>query len=229
MKSCCVVCVALFMASGMPLSAQSRGQRGRPATSRFPRSATAADSRSGGDVTTQPGSGVDSPRKGPGAAEPPVQGYVKVPESPVPGTFIPFVIADPLGIAFWELYDRAKPVTISGKVTEVAWTNPNSYIYLESASISWAVESSLIQFRQSNVTPAVRVGEVITVSGYLPKDVPLCPIEPKIPLRAEPFLKDGHLVRAGEITTVFGQKLSLGKPPTQEETEERLRHFSLGC
>jgi hypothetical protein len=154
---------------------------------------------------------------------------VKSTEPPTPGTAEPFAIADPLGVAYWELYDRAKPVTITGKVTKVDWTNPNSYIYMEAIGGAWAVESSLIQFKQSNVTPAVRVGETITVSGYLPKDVPVCPIAPKIPRNVSSFLKDSHLIRAGEITTVFGQKLTLGKPPTAAETDERLRYFSLGC
>jgi hypothetical protein len=120
-------------------------------------------------------------------------------------------------------------VTITGEVTKVDWTNPNSYIYMDASGGAWAVESSLIQFKQSHVSPAVRVGETITVAGYLPKDVPVCPIAPKIPRTVSSFLKDSHLIRAGEITTVFGQKLLLGKPPTDAETEERLRYFSLGC
>jgi hypothetical protein len=43
-----------------------------------------------------------------------------------------------------------------------------------------------------------------------------------------PYLKTNHLIRA-EITTVFGQKLMMGRPPSETEMDERLKCTALGC
>ena len=65
-------------------------------------------------------------------------------------------------------------MTLTGKVTRVDWTNPNSYIYVAANGGLWAVESGFIQFRQASVTPAIRVDETITVQGYLPRTNHAC-------------------------------------------------------
>jgi len=223
-----VLCALLALLTALPLLAQSSP----PARPQRPTRPDARPTRPNAAATPAPAPRdipAEPKRSGPGVAEPPAQGYVPIPESPAPGSAAPFAISDPLGVAYWELYDRAKTITLTGMVTKVDWTNPNSYIFLDASGATWAVESSLIQFRQAHVSPAVRVGETITVAGYLPKDQPVCPIGPKIPRSVASYLKDSHLVRAGEITTVFGQKLSMGRPPTDAESEERQRYFSLGC
>jgi hypothetical protein len=137
--------------------------------------------------------------------------------------------SDPLDRGTWELYDRDKPVTLTGKVTRVDWANPNSYIYLAAEGGLWAIESGYIQFRQSSVTPAVKEEQVITVLGYLPKDDPGA----ELPARRVPaiasYLKTNHLIRAGEITTAFGQKLVMGRPPSETEMAERLKCTAFGC
>ena len=153
-----------------------------------------------------------------------------MPEPLVPGSpSVALIPSDPLDRGYWELYDLEKPVTLTGKVTKVDWTNPNSYFYLAANGGLWVIESGFIQFRQANVTPAIRVDETITVRGYLPKEQPLS----ELPARRSPsiasFLKTDHLIRAGEITTVFGQKLIMGKPPSEKEMAERLRCSALGC
>jgi hypothetical protein len=109
--------------------------------------------------------------------------------------------SDPLDRAYWELYDCDKQVTISGKVAKVTWTDPNTYIFLEASGTEWAIESSFIQFRQSNVNPAVRVGQTITVSGYLPKDEPPSFLPAKSSPAVSSYLKAKHLIRAGEMNT----------------------------
>lgn len=166
----------------------------------------------------------------PGKVVPPVQGYVPPPEQSTPGTAPVFMIpSDPLDRAYWELYDRNRRVTLTGKVIRVDWSNPNSYIYLTAEAAVWVIESGFIQFRQSSVNPAIRVGETITVTGYLPKDEP----DGELPARRSPvmaaYLRTDHLIRAGEIVTAFGQKLVMGQPPSEYELAQRLRCSAFGC
>ena len=167
---------------------------------------------------------------GAGIATPPQQGYVPPPEPPRPGTYAGFGIpSDPLDRGYWELYDSGKSVTLTGKVTKVDWVNPNSYIYLAADGGLWAIESGFIQFRQSSVTPAVKEEQIITVLGYLPKDDPSNELPArKIPAIAA-YMKTNHLIRAGEITTAFGQKLIMGRPPSEAEMAERLKCSAFGC
>lgn len=187
------------------------------------------------------------PNPGAGAVVPPVQGYVPVPVA-TPGVLTPpnqgyvpsatsapagsvsgsAIPADPLDRAYWEMYDRARTVTLTGKITRVDWSNPNTYIYLSARGGSWAVESNYTQFRQASVTPAVRIGDTITVVGYLPRDEK----NAELPARTSPaasYLKNHHLARAGEMTTAYGQRLSMGIPPTDKERNDRLKCTAFGC
>jgi hypothetical protein len=207
-----VLITACVLLSIAPLSillgqsrAQSRGQRSAPTR--------------------------EVPARGAGTVAAPEAGYVTAPE-PVPaGTLRPALIPpDEFDRAYWELYDRDKHVTISGKVTRVNWTNPNAYIFVQTSSAEWAVEASYIQFRQASVTPAVRENQTISIAGYLAKEDP----NPKWPVKSSPsvtpYRKEKRLIRAAEITTEYGQKLRLGKPQSEaEEAEELLKCSRLGC
>jgi len=153
-----------------------------------------------------------------------------MPESAPAGSVANATIpADPLDRAYWEMYDRERPITLKGKVTRVDWTMPNSYIFIAAEGGLWAVESGYIHFRQSSVTPAVRVNETITVTGYFPREGPNGDLPAWRSPSISTYLRTSHLVRAGEITTVYGQKLTLGRPPTDQEMAERLRCTALGC
>jgi hypothetical protein len=172
---------------------------------------------------------VPVPPATPGVLTPPNQGYVDSPTSApagnVTGSAIP---ADPLDRAYWEMYDRARSVTLTGRVTRVDWSNPNTYIYVSSRGATWALESNFTQFRQASVTPAVRVGDTVTVVAYLPRDEK----NAELPARTSPaasYLKNHRLGRAGEITTAYGQRLSMGIPPTDKERADRLRCTAFGC
>ena len=219
--------VLLIMTILLPAAVLTGQRRGRgPAVSR---DATPRETETRGTLPAGPTT-TDSPERGAGETIPPRQGYVIPPESSAPGTAtVALIPSDPLDRAYWELYDRDKPVTLTGKVTKVDWTNPNAYIYIAANGGLWAIESGFIQFRQASVTPAVRVDETITVRGYLPREQP----ESELPAKKSPsiatYLKTNHLIRAGEITTVFGQKLMMGRPPTETEMAERLRCSALGC
>src|SRR5262245_9161914 len=55
-----------------------------------------------------------------GKVTPPNQGYVSMPESAPAGSVAGAPIpADPLDRAYWEMYDRERPITLTGKVTRV--------------------------------------------------------------------------------------------------------------
>ena len=220
--------LTVFCLAPLSLTGQTRGA---PRSSQPRRGATAPARETPPSADAPAASPERNAERGEraGTATPPVQGYVPPPEPPQPGTYTGFVIpSDPLDRGTWELYDKDKLVTLTGKVTRVDWTNPNSYIYLAAEGGLWAIESGFIQFRQSSVTPAIKEEQIITVLGYLPK-------EPggELPARRVPaiatYLKTNHLIRAGEITTVFGQKLLMGRPPSETEMAERLKCTAFGC
>jgi hypothetical protein len=199
-----------------PLLAQSRGQRGRDTPERRA-------------AVTPVNASPEAPRGAAGNVTPPAGGYYTMPESAAPGSVTPPLIPDPMDRAFWTLYDRDRQITLSGKVTSVNWTNPNTYIFMVANGREWAIESSFIHFRQAEASPAVKADQTITVTGFFPKDDP-----PEIsPRRTGPsvtrFLREDRLIRAGEIITVYGQKLTMGKPPTEKEDAEREKCRAFGC
>jgi hypothetical protein len=217
-----VLITTTVLLSLTPVLAQSRGQRGRGTPDR--RAAVTPEP----DRVT-PANASPEPARGAGIVTPPGGGYLVMPESAPPGSVTPPLIPDPMDRAFWTLYDRDRQVTLSGKVTRVDWTNPNTYIFMVANGAEWAIESSFIHFRQSNANPPVKVDQTITVSGYFPKADP-----PEIsPVRTGPsvtrYVRENRLIRAGEITTVFGQKLMMGKPPTEKEDAEREKCRAFGC
>jgi hypothetical protein len=212
----------LFVTTLGPSIGQSRGARGRGTPAR---GAAANPEAARGTPANAP----PEPARGPGRVSPPEGGYYVMPESAPAGSVTPPLIPDPMDRAFWTLYDRDRQITLSGKVTRVNWTNPNTYIFLQANGAEWAIESSFIHFRQSDANPPLKEDQTITVSGYFPKDDP-----PQIsPVRTGPsvtrYIREDRLIRAGEITTVFGQKLTMGKPPTEREDAEREKCRAFGC
>ena len=196
------------------------------------RSTRTTDTRRNAPASQPPATipSVPAPPTPAGKVTPPNQGYVIMPESAPAGSVAGAPIpSDPLDRAYWEMYDRQRPITLTGKVTRVDWTMPNSYIFMAAEGGLWAVESGYIHFRQSSVTPAVRVDETITVTGYFPREGPNGELPAWRSSSIATYLRTNHLVRAGEITTVYGQKLTLGRPPTDQEMAERLRCTAFGC
>ena len=103
--------------------------------------------------------------------------------------------------SFAAQYDSDKPITISGTVTKVDWTNPHMHFYLDAkdatgAVTQWAFEgyppNMLIrQGWKRDVT--LKPGAVVTVFGWR--------------ARVEP-----NLVAAREVTFADGRKLAAGPP-----------------
>jgi hypothetical protein len=81
--------------------------------------------------------------------------------------------------SFAAQYDASKPITLTGKVTKVEWTNPHVYVYIDvrdekSGEVAnWALEigggpNSLI--RQGWSRDSLKADDVINVEGSLARD-----------------------------------------------------------
>lgn len=79
--------------------------------------------------------------------------------------------------SFFAEFDPNKPITLVGTVTKVEWANPHIFLHVDvkdpSANVTnWAIEmgnvNSLIRLGWSR--DAIKIGDVITVDGFLARD-----------------------------------------------------------
>jgi hypothetical protein len=80
--------------------------------------------------------------------------------------------------SFAAQYDAAKPVTLTGKVTKMEWTNPHIYFYIDvkdekSGKVTnWALEmgspNALTRLGWSRTS--MKPDDIVTVDGTLAKD-----------------------------------------------------------
>ena len=101
-------------------------------------------------------------------------------------------------------YDNNKQITVKGVVQKVEWVNPHAYVFIdvkdESGKVTtWAFESLSPNAlaRQGWSRNSLKVGETVTVNGYLAKD-------------GKP-LPDGSMhANSRMITTADGRKVFVG-------------------
>lgn len=109
--------------------------------------------------------------------------------------------------AFAAEYDSSKPVTLSGTVTKIEWTNPHARFYVDVKDaqgqvLNWDFELSSPNalIRRGWTRNALKLGDTVTVTGYLAKD-------------------GAHMANAREVTMGDGRKVFAGSPndggPTQ--------------
>jgi hypothetical protein len=74
-------------------------------------------------------------------------------------------------------YDRNKPVTLTGAVTRVDWINPHARFHMDVKDAggkvaSWEIElgSPAGLIRRGWTRNSLKIGESVTVEGYLAKD-----------------------------------------------------------
>jgi hypothetical protein len=74
-------------------------------------------------------------------------------------------------------YDSTRQITVKGAVAKVAWVNPHAYVYVDAKDengkvTTWAFESLSPNAlaRQGWSRDSLKVGEQVTVEGYLAKD-----------------------------------------------------------
>ena len=75
-------------------------------------------------------------------------------------------------------YDASKPITLTGKVTKIEWTNPHAFFYIDvkdektGATANWAAEmnSPNSLMRLGWTRDSMKVDDEVTVQGSLAKD-----------------------------------------------------------
>jgi hypothetical protein len=79
--------------------------------------------------------------------------------------------------AFSAEFDATKPVTLTGTVAKIEWTNPHAHIFVDvndqgGTVTSWNFEtgSPNALMRRGWSRSSLKPGDMITVSGYLAKD-----------------------------------------------------------
>ena len=75
-------------------------------------------------------------------------------------------------------YDSTKPITLTGKVTKVEWTNPHIFIYIDvpnettGQAVNWALEmggpNALLRLGWKR--DSLKTDDLITVEGSLARD-----------------------------------------------------------
>jgi hypothetical protein len=103
--------------------------------------------------------------------------------------------------SFGAEYDVTKPITLSGVLTKIEWTNPHSHIYLDvkddrGTVVNWQLEGyppPALQRMGWKRDVTMKVGDTITVSGWRARD-------------------GGNWGHSREITLSSGQKMFFGPP-----------------
>jgi hypothetical protein len=75
-------------------------------------------------------------------------------------------------------FDRNKPITLTGRVSKVEWTNPHAFFYVDvkdaktNEVVNWAAElnSPNYMMRLGWNRDSMKVDDIVTVQGSLAKD-----------------------------------------------------------
>jgi len=102
--------------------------------------------------------------------------------------------------AFAAEFDVKKPVTLTGVVTKLEWTNPHAHFYISvkdanGAATAWEFELASPNglMRRGWNRSSLKVGDTVTAMGYLAKD-------------------GSNVANARSVTLADGRKIFAGSP-----------------
>jgi hypothetical protein len=104
--------------------------------------------------------------------------------------------------AFSAEFDAHKPVTLTGTITKMEWSNPHVWLYLDvkmpdSRVENWGVEAGApnVLFRRGFTRKSLQAGTIVKVDGYRAKD-------------------GSHRANGRDLTLADGTKLFMGSSGT---------------
>jgi hypothetical protein len=107
--------------------------------------------------------------------------------------------------SFASQYDATKRVELKGVVTQVDWTNPHARFYIDAKNASGEVTSWNFEIASPNVLvrngwkrTTLKIGDEITVTGYLARSGPAS--GPKMAIASEVTAADGRKLFASSAT-----------------------------
>ena len=104
-------------------------------------------------------------------------------------------------------FDSSKPLNLTGVVTKVEWMNPHTYFYVDVKDpqtgkvTNWAIEGAPpnVLYRRGWGKDALKIGDVVTVEGFLPRQEGLHHLS-----GGNPVLADGRKIFAGSANGLPG-------------------------
>lgn len=97
-------------------------------------------------------------------------------------------------------YDATKEITLKGKITQVEWINPHSWVHVDVTGedgkvVSWSCETAPpnILYRQGWRRNSLKEGDEVIIGGFAAKDA-------------------SHTMTARTVQTPDGKKLLAGSP-----------------
>ena len=74
-------------------------------------------------------------------------------------------------------YDGTKPITLTGPITKMLWSNPHAWVYIDAKGtdgkvVNWAFETGGANalYRRGWKKDDLPVGEMVTIEGFLARD-----------------------------------------------------------
>jgi hypothetical protein len=109
--------------------------------------------------------------------------------------------------AFAAEYDANRKVLLTGNVTKIDWTNPHAHFFLDVRDGSGKVSAWDLELASPNTLErggwtrkSLRVGDVVTVNGYLAKD-------------------GSNLAHARDVRLADGRRVLVGSAPEGAPTQ----------
>ena len=104
--------------------------------------------------------------------------------------------------SFGAEYDASKPITLTGVVTKIEWTNPHSFIYLDvkdekGSAANWKLEGyppGVLYRTGWKKDVSMKVGDTVTITGWRARD-------------------GTNWAHSREVKLADGKKLFFGPPP----------------